>query len=344
MSIELVVELIAAGLAVWAAVLSLPRPVALDWERLFKVSLTAMLWGETEAAGGSADDLEAKVAALVPYHPAGRLPEQKLTAPDPAALPTPALPGELGLVEALAALPDPAARWPRLYATSDQSKDALLSHPDDLGTAYRAQAFFGAEATWEGISVWDAAITAGMQRRLAHIVVAGFGGPLGEAMAAAAGLRGGAATLEGVAAMVEQPSDRLVIVIEGDGALAVVQHLHATPALRDLVVAIVSVGSDLCGSEEAAAWMAEHFSHAELDTELNRQTAYMAAAVVDPAGLGDAPDWSGQRWPQPAESALGRTPIVPMDLGPIPPEWLAGQERRAQLAQALWVVVAAWLS
>ena len=178
MSVELWVELAAAGLAVWAAWLSIPRPVALDWERLFKVSLSVMLWGETEAAKGTPEDLEEKVAALVPYHPAGRLPEQKLTAPDPATLPTPALPGEQGLVEALAALPDPSARWPRMYVTSEQSKDALLSHPGDLGSAYTAQAFFGAEATWEGVSTWAEGVTKGLKRRLAHISVAGLGGGL----------------------------------------------------------------------------------------------------------------------------------------------------------------------
>ena len=46
MALELIAEVAAAGLAAWAAWLSVPRPPALDWQRLFKTTLSMGLYGE----------------------------------------------------------------------------------------------------------------------------------------------------------------------------------------------------------------------------------------------------------------------------------------------------------
>jgi hypothetical protein len=346
-SAELLVELAAAGLAIWAAILSLPRPPTLDWQRLFKVSLATLLRGELEASDGEREEWEASVAALVLYHPAGRDPEQKLTDPDPATLLTPALPGERALVEALAALPDPTSRWVRMYADNEQTRDALLSDPSELGDDYSARAIFGAEADWEGVAAWSEGVLAGLTRKLSHVVVAGAGGTLGATMAAEAGLRGATLPPEGaeeaLAALLEQPSDRLVLVLQNDAVLPLLTLLHAEAGLRDRVLVVLSVGGDITTSPEASAWMADNFVHDAMDTELNRQTAYASVQVVDPAQLGAAPDFSGQRWPVPPETATGRAPIAVVDLGVIVPAWLSADRRCVQLSRGLWVAVAAWL-
>ena len=56
MSAEIVVEVAAAGLAMWAAWLTIPRPPDLDWERLFKVALATVIRGDVEAAGADVDE------------------------------------------------------------------------------------------------------------------------------------------------------------------------------------------------------------------------------------------------------------------------------------------------
>jgi len=342
MSLIVWVEIAAVLLAAWAVYRTLPRPPRLDWERLLKVSLSTVLRGALEAEDKDFEDWQAAVSDLVPYHPAGRDPEAKLRQPDPAALPTPALDGERALVEALAALPDPPARWKRLYADPNQIELSLLIDPASLGDDYRAEAFFGADVSWEDVAAWSDAARAGLQRRLSHVIVAG--GPLAVTLAEQAGLRSLATLDEGaLEAGRAQASDRLVLVLEGDAVLPALQRLHDDAQLRDWVLAVIAVGGDICESEAAAAWVAAHFNHDELDTELNRSTPYAALPVVDPADLG-AVDWSGQRWPVPPELPSGRAPIQAVDLGPVPPQWLGSDERRVQLSRALWVVIAGWLS
>ena len=129
MTLETLAELAALGLAAWAALRSVPQPARLDWERLLKVSLSTVLMGDTEAAGGDRAAWEARVTAQVPYHPAARALADKLLRPDPAALPSPALEGERALVEALARCPDAAARWRRMFIEDRIARDFLLSDP-----------------------------------------------------------------------------------------------------------------------------------------------------------------------------------------------------------------------
>jgi hypothetical protein len=347
MSVELLVEVLAAGLALWAVILSMPKPPSLDWERLFKVSLATRLRGELEAQNKGRSDWSVLLEELIPYHPAGRNPEEKIHTPDVSTLLTPALPGERALTEVLVSLADRQARWERMYINNDQTRDALMSDPDDLGSDYSVRNFFGSKADWAGIATWSEGVQSGLTRKLEHIVVVGVGGSLGDEMTDLSGLRGRTCTVEELPDLLPEilpaASDRLVLVLEGSSALRTVQLLHTDPGLRDRVLMVLSVGSDLHSSEAGAAWMAEHFTHAAMDTELNRKTAYASIQVMSPPG-DTFQGWAGQRWPVPAESETGRSPIAPIDLGPIPPIWLTDDGRRVQLCSALWVCVAAWLA
>ena len=83
-------------------------------------------------------------------------------------LPTPALPGERALTESLATLPDRQARWERMYVNNDQTRDALMSDPDDLGSDYSIRHFFGSEADWAGIATWSEGVQSGLSARAPH--------------------------------------------------------------------------------------------------------------------------------------------------------------------------------
>jgi hypothetical protein len=344
MALETMVELAAAGLAAWAAWLSVPRPPTLDWQRLLKTALSVGLYGEVVAAGQGRKEWEAAVAALVPYHPAARDEPARLSRPDAADIPTPALPGERALVEALVGLSSPAERYARMFSDNEQTRDALLSDPDSLGAAFDPAGAIGAGASWAAIAEWGEPVRAGLARKLGHVVVVGVETELAGVMAAQSGCRGIRLAEEGLVDALDRamstPSDRIVFVGQGAGIPIILRAMHAHPGLRDRVLAVVSVGGDITVSEAQRQWMAEHFTQTAMDTELNRATPYLSAVLAEAADP-LAADWSGQRWPEPAPDRTGRAPIQRIDLGPLPASWLT--ERPEGLARALWVVLSFWL-
>jgi len=344
MALELIAEVAAAGLAAWAAWLSVPRPPALDWQRLFKTTLSMGLYGEVLAEEKGREDWEAVVAALVPYHPAARGEPGLLRQPEPALIPAPALPGERALVESLVSLPGPSERFVRMFSDNEQTRDALLSDPDTLGAAFDPVSAIGVGATWDAISTWGEPVRAGLLRKHAHLVVVGVQTDLAAAMAEQSGVRGIRLEADGLVSALDTAmtaaADRIVFVAEGDGIPVILKAMHAHPGLRDRVLAVISLGGDVCASEEQQVWMSEHFTQPAMDTELNRATPYLSVVLVDPAAPLSA-DWEGQRWPEPKPDRTGRTPIQPIDLGPLPEAWI--RERPAGLARALWVVLSFWL-
>src|SRR5690554_2298026 len=130
---------IAAAAAITAFVagwVQWPRAPDLDGERWFKVALATLLRGEAEARGGTAEAWEAQVVRFVPYHPAGRLPERKVTNPVAARLPGAMQPGERALLEQLARRHTVQERWRWMYDEDPVSLDARLDDPVELGPAY----------------------------------------------------------------------------------------------------------------------------------------------------------------------------------------------------------------
>ena len=116
--------------------LALPDVPELDGERLFKVLLATLFRGEVEAAEGTVADWENKVLNWVPYHPAGRFPEEKVTRPSVHRLPGPSLEGEQALIESLAKLDSVESRLRRMYVDDPIGIEARLADPAELGDGY----------------------------------------------------------------------------------------------------------------------------------------------------------------------------------------------------------------
>lgn len=351
MGLESLVELTALGLAIWAASRSVPRPPALDWERLFKTALAVQIVGPPSRGGASEAELvalvEAARAALLFQPAAGPLPEAKLLDPASAPIPVPPRPGERALVESLGRLPELEARWRRMYL-SDSGEDAsLFDDPELLGPDYHPGRV-GAGLDWGAVADWSEALQQALLRRMSAFVLVDLGGDLGAAIAAAApGLRGAAVTLEGeepeklaerLLACCGAASDRLVLVVQGDAGLPTMRAVAASTLLRDRLVAVLAVGARLAGPE-GAAWMAENFTHDKLEPELNRSIVYAGLVAVDadaPISAGSLERWREQRFPVPAPSPSGRNAIDAIDLGPL----VLTHTERPTLARALALFLA----
>lgn len=338
MSPEGWVELAALGLAVAAVWLSIPRPPALAWERLWKVGLAVITAGEVERSLGSTDarareEWASRVLGAIPWHPAGRLAERKLADPRLEEIPVPALEGERALVEELAALPDARARFQRLYVDDPRAREELLGDPAALGQDHDPAALLGPSASWDEVAAWSPALQELLARRLEDVVlvVAGLPPELSAALKAAVpGLRlrvlellpadpTSAAAVDHLLVQVEAAlradSDRVLLVGQGAALQALLAAMAGGAGLRDRCLAVLSLGGEL-QAPGFSAWLDEHFTHDGFDTELRRATPFMAVVDVDPADPLARP-WRQQRFPQPPDTPQGHAPIQAQDLGPL---------------------------
>lgn len=292
------VEGLAVGLAGWAAWLSIPRAPALDWERLFKVSLSVGVWAELEAAATDATSIEAQwrntLQDAVPYHPAGRLWREKLSGPDAFEVPVPALSGERALLEALSRLDTPEARYDRLFGPTAHATDPAvaesLGDPRTLGDAYDPRRLFGPDADWEAVAAWSPAVQAGLERRLEHIVVLELGLPADRSVGSVLGnVRHHSAHDPsdapdgGWMALFEAPSDRLVVVLHGSMLRAWLHTLTQSPALVDRGVLIVAVGGAPAADDKERQELTELLESEALLPELQRRTPIAVVDDIHPA-------------------------------------------------------------
>lgn len=332
-------ELAAAALAGWAAYLTIPRPPDRDLERIFKVALSSMLWSEAEAAGGGEravlDRWDAALRAQVPFHPAGRAPEDKLFAPSLHGMASPALEGERALVEALIPLPGPAERWQRMYVEDPSAADALTAHPEGLGPSGDPSAALGAGAGWEAVSAWAPSVAEAVQKRFSNVIFA----VVGDAELAA-GLREAAPGLRVVepeprsAALGElcaAPADRVVWLWRAPAFVGLLQALEASPALIDRSLALVQLGAPLADGPDDAQWLAERWRHASFEPELQRLIPIFSLIDAGPNSPRSA--WEAQALPEPALLSGASPTIERISLGPLP---LAAVQPRT-LARALLV-------
>ena len=336
------VEGAAVLLAGWAAWLSIPRAPALDWERLFKVTISVSVWAELEAAGTpdaseapqSVDSFaepmsvearwRAVLATAVPYHPAGRGWRAKLVDPGAYAVPIPALPGERALLEALLPLETVAERWSRMFGSRAHAVDPAvaeaLGDPRDLGDAYDPRRLFGPEAGWAEVAAWSDAVVAGLTRRLSHVVLLELGLP--------AGLSPGAElpnvrrhALPGVDArpaadwvdLCEAASDRLVVVLRSELLHPWLTAMAGSPALVDRVVCVIAVGGTPATDEAARESLETLLRSEALLPELQRQTPVAVIDDVDPADPMD----SGMPPIELPALEPGRLGVRWVDLGPL---------------------------
>ncbi|NOY27473.1 MAG: hypothetical protein GXP62_16535 [Oligoflexia bacterium] len=338
MSPDSLVELVASGLAVWATLLSIPRPPKLEWERLFKVVLSVLVAGQVEAELGAVDaaardEWAARVLGKVTWNPLGRLAERKLRAADLDDVPVPALDGERALVQALGDLADPVARFNRLYRDDPRAKDELLGDPLDLGEQHDPARILGPDAGWDQVAAWTPRLQALLARRMADVVFVldGLADPLATRILEAwPGLRAVVlppysldptaessveALFDAVEGVLLRGSDRVVMVSAGLATQRSLAALAEGGGLRDRCLAVVALGGQI-QTEEFAPWLDQHFNHDSLDTELKRSVPYLSVVDIDPADP-VAQAWSRQRFPVPVPLKTGRAPVDVVDLGPL---------------------------
>jgi hypothetical protein len=355
----------AGGLTAALLWLQRPRTPALDAERWFKVALATLVRGEVERGGGSADHFELRVRASVPYHPAGRLPERKVSNPAAAGLPGAALPGELALLEALAQLPDGRARVDRLYR-DEAGPAVLLDDPIELGPEHDPARVLGPAATWDALAAWPAAPAFGdtLRAKLAATIV-WFAprAPRGPSLLAAASAatpivvvpwaeRTPAEVATALREALGDPLGRMVVFAEGEAALQLVRGLADAPDVRDRVAGVVSVGGAIggldgedgaYGAAAARDFLEAKFDQRTLETDLVRRVPYLSIEWWDadawPPGLPGLP-LHHQRFPEPRADD-GPEIVEVMDLGPLFPATMPPVDlvARALLAAAALVVV-----
>ncbi len=312
-------------LALWGAVVALgsaaawwtlPRPLALDWELHFKVALSTLVRGEVEAAGGGMADWLARARTVVWYHAGGRDLEAKIADPAGYEVPIPARPGERALLEQLGR----AAAEQRLAVAWDAGDPCLFDDPEALGPEFAPACSLGPQVTWEDVAAWNEAVVSALRRRHEHTRFAVLGrpglvAPLGEALGEERAL---VATADELEALVPELSDRLVVVVAGAEVAALLETAKASPALRDRMRAVVGLGVQL---EDLEAWLAEHFTHERMDTEVSRATPWFHLAWVDqgvdPLGVVGTP-LATTRFPTPPVPPTGRVALEPIDLGVLP--------------------------
>jgi hypothetical protein len=336
MSTMLLIELLALGLAIWAAWLSIPRPPALDWERLFKTCLATVVRGEVEAEKGSATDWEARLKQEVPYHPAARDLERWLAQPDPDEIRTPALDGERALVTALSLLTDAGSRYRYAMCGEARGLDALMGDPAWLGKDYDPASVLGPDCSWDAIAAWSPPIVEGLMRRLAHVVFVGVGEVDWRALCPIPGLRVVAvAELDSesiyasVESALEQSSDRVIFGLGKGSSDVVLGLMKDNAAVRDRVVGVVAMGIDL-----HTDWVREHFTQKTMEPELQRTLPFFSLVDVnsdDPLSRA----WASQRFPDPPVTEGGRRSIEAIDLGPVPLSQLSD----GLLGRALWTTL-----
>lgn len=337
---------IAGVLALAAAWWTLPKRADLDWERLFKMAVVTRLRGPLEASGGTLEAWMELGRTRAWYHRSSRLLADKLRAPSLETLPVPALEGERGVVEQLIALDGPDARLQALFLDAGADED-LYADPGSLGDAWDLATLLGPEADWESVATWSEGLQGVLERRHAHLkwVVLGdlalhqalltrLGS--GRAVAQSAQVEDLQAELE---AWVPELADRVVLVASGDALMPLLAALHASPGLRDRVLAVVSVAGRF-----GAEWIDEHFTHEAMDTEIARGTPYLSLNFLTHPGVSDVEldQLASGRFPSPEVPASGRAAIQAHDLGVLPGPLEAYP--RDLLGDALLVAVTACLA
>ncbi len=171
---------------------------------------------------------------------------------------------------------------------------------------------------WDGLVAWSPDARSALARRLGSIVWVSTGTDLD--VPDALGVRGirldnldataSEALLERLSTELVEAHQRLVFVAGRSEAQALLRILHAQEVLRDHTRAVVLIDPDL---EAAEPWIAEHFHHDALDTELNIPISYVVVKSVPGPDLPDRPV------PRSGARALDVVNLAPVPgLGPRP--------------------------
>jgi len=353
--LELGIAGVAGVVALLAAWFHIPRVPELDAERWFKTLLATMLRGRCELEQATAQEWAERVALEVPYHPAGRCPERKVSDPATWVPAGPYLEGEQALLEHLRTLADEGARWRWMYLEDEVGLASRLADPTELGDAYSLDAMLGGVDGWSALSsvgaqdmsslrtlvervgaVW--VLVEGRLNRKAPSVLS----PLAAQIGTGVHVVSHDDAQEGLPdVLLDQLQGESAVIFVGEdiGALRILHALSTRPALRDRAEAVLAVSAPMCGVEDHASfgrastsdWMGAWFGHDTLDTDRVWPTPYLAMQWVDlatrPPGLEGLP-LQEARFPRPRPGALQMLEIL--DLGPLlvthhpPVELIAG--------------------
>jgi len=341
-SLELLLAVGACLVAVLAMWFHVPRVPELDAERWFKSILATMLRGRCEQEQASGEDWAARVVREVPYHPAGRFPERKVTSPETWVPAGPYVEGEQALIERLGTLPDQAARWRWMYLEDEVGMSARLVDPVELGASYSFDAMLGGVDGWAALSQVGASDASSLNKLVERVgavwvLVEGRGemeaptvlGHLAHHIGAKVRVVAHDDQQSGLpAALLDelQLEPAVMFVGEDVGSLRILKSLAERPALRDRVEAVLAVSSPLCGLEghehfetsSTTDWMGAWFGHDTLDTDRVWPTPYLSMQWIDvealPPGLKGLPIQEA-RFPKPRPGALQMLEVL--DLGPL---------------------------
>lgn len=316
--VSLGLTVIAGGVALTAGWLSLPRPPALNAERWFKTLLATILRGQTEADGGDVDAWEARAMSGIPFHPAVVRVEEWLTRPT-SALDANAG-GHADLFSDLNACTTVAERHTRLFLQDTDARQALLSDPSELGSAYDPVRLLGAQNTWDRMVDWgagDETVLAVLDRAVpaAWVLVGDDASSVFDALVQLGASRIFSDDL--VRELTERAprvEDRLVVVASGDAVPRVLSALADDAGLRDRVLAVVSVGGACAGTSERDDWMGAHFTHEAMNLESHRPLFFLAMQWMD---LEHPETLAQQRFPNPGGSTVQDRVVRAIDLGAV---------------------------
>ncbi len=351
---------VASGAA--AALAGRPSPAALDAPLLFNLLLATFWRGELESSGGRRQDWEALLRDGLLFHPAGRQGWEKVLEPRACKPPVPALPGELALLEDLAALDGPRARMERMFF-SREGLPVLMDDPALLGREYDPAHWLGAGCAWDSLASWDQVVVGVLARRFQHehclLVHDAAEAPLvDDLLAGLEGLLQGSPVLlddveptrsrarelaSHLLSWLDSRERRLILWALGDAGPLLLAALREAPALRDRVTAVIALGSPFGGvpgdpppgldQQTRSAWLHDEFTQENMDLELKRSVPYLLLQRLDPEaaepGDGRIP-WGQQVLREPPVPPSGRRPVRVADLGPVlgdgsllPPAYLA---------------------
>lgn len=317
-----------------------PRPVALDWERFFKLSLVTLLRGQVERTQGGPEDWAALGRSKVWYAAAGRHPFQKLLAPDSSRLEVPALDGELALTQALESLETPEARLERLYAPELDA--ALYEEPESAGPQWLLPQYLGQGADWNSLASWAESVPGALQRKGGQVWIQldALDLPLSELLPRTHRLTPSTPedTAKAIDALGPEAADRFVLLATGTQAAILLRTLHAFDGLRDRVLAVVLIDPAL---ETEQAWLAAHFNHQDFDTELARPTGWFQLRFVSRTPTAEALQAASKGLPSPPDQESGRIAIEDVALGLLPGS--LEESDRLWLSRGLVLTVLAWL-
>lgn len=326
---------LAAATLWWAR----PRPVALHWERFFKLTLLTQIRGRVEGAEGQAEDWVREGRGKVWFSAAARQPFEKLLRPDPAALPVPALPGELTLAQALNALPGPEERLSRIFGEEQDAE--LYEEPEAAGEAWRLPQYLGQGADWDSLASWAETIPQAILRKgqQVWIQLGACDLPLSELLPRTARVTPSTPedTAKDIDALGPDGADRFVLLAQASDAALLLETLHRFDGLRDRVLAVVFINPDLAERQD---WLAENFNHVGFDTELARPTGWFQLRFLESQADSKAIEHRSLALLEPPSPQSGRVSIELVELGLLPgsvqddPEWLS---------RSLVLTVLAWL-